>query len=473
MSQASSIIAALGAGSGVDMAALATNLANAQFELRTTRLAEKSQTLERQISAASSIKNTLSLLAGALGDRVRAGDLAVTPQIGNPSVATATSPTGTAGSGTYTLEVLSLARNQTLASTAFADPQAAIGAGSLTFRFGATDGTGFTEDTGHAPLTVDIAEGATLDDIARAINGKNAGVTAYVAQTTQGAQLVFKGPEGANNGFVIEATETAGLEGLAALAWNPASGGDPAQLIETSADAQFELDGLAMTSATNDVGKVAPGLSLNLTGTNAGMPTTIGFPSPVSNISTAMQDLVSALNEVAGELKTATDPTTGDLSRDPGARALKRTFSGLAGMVVMPNAPADAPRTLSDLGLAIERDGTFRLDTARLQASLERDPGAVAAMFTNGLYGVYATFDKVAREASQTGNPGSLAGSVARYQAQSADITEQTDKLAEQQERLRATMVARFAKAETRIGESKSTLSFLQSQIDAWNGGRD
>jgi len=30
-------------------------------------------------------------------------------------------------------------------------------------------------------------------------------------------------------------------------------------------------------------------------------------------------------------------------------------------------------------------------------------------------------------------------------------------------------MVARFAAADTRIGVSKSTLSFLQNQIDAWN----
>ena len=63
--------------------------------------------------------------------------------------------------------------------------------------------------------------------------------------------------------------------------------------------------------------------------------------------------------------------------------------------------------------------------------------------------------------------------SIARYKSQSTQISEDAAKLLDQQERLRATMVARFAKADTRIGESKSTLSFLQSQIDAWNGGRD
>lgn len=473
MTETSSIVSALGGGSGVDMVALANNLADAQFQLRTERLAARSETLERQISAASSLKNSLSLLASALGDRVRTGDLSVAPQIANGSVATVSSPAGATGSGSYSLEVLSLAATQTLSSPAFADSTAVVGAGTLTFRFGETSGASFAEDASHAAVTVDIASGSTLADIASAINAKKAGVSAYVAQTAQGAQLVLKGPEGAKNGFIVEAVETVGEEGLAALAWNPAAGGDPARLLSASADAQFKLDGLVMSSASNSTGTVAPGISLKLTGTNVGAPTTISFSSPVANISAAMQDLVSALNEVAGDLRAATDPLSGDLARDSGARALKRTFSELAGQIIMPGATGDAPRTLADLGLATERDGSFRLDTARLKATLERDPAGAAAMFTTGLHGVFATFDKMARTASSTGDPGSLAGSISRYQKQSKQLSDDSAKLADQQERLRATLVGRFAAADTRISASKSTLSFLQSQIDAWNAQRD
>src|SRR5690606_39942556 len=123
-----------------------------------------------------------------------------------------------------------------------------------------------------------------------------------------------------------------------------------------------------------------------------------------------------------------------------GARALQRALSELGSQVVMPNAPEGAPRTLPDLGLAIRRDGTFRLDTERLQKTLERDPAGVAAMFTPGLYGVYSTFDKLARSASSTGDPGSLGGSIARYQKKSSDLGKAMSKLAEQQETLRADM---------------------------------
>lgn len=474
MTEASSIISALGAGSGVDMAALATNLATAQFQLRAERLTAKSEILEQQISAASSLKNSLSLLASSLGDRVRLGDLAVTPQVANASVATASSPSGVMGSGTYSLEVVSLASAQTLASPAFADPAAVVGAGSLTFRFGATSDAAFTEDASHTPVTITIASGSTLNDIAGAINAAKAGVTAYVAQTTDGAQLVLKGTSGEQNGFIVEASETPGEEGLAALAWNPTSGGDPARLIASSADAEFKLDGLTMTSASNSTGTVAPGLALTLTGKNVGAPTQISFSSPVANITTAMHDIVAALNEIVGELNAATNVLGGGpLASDPGARALKRTLAGLGTQVIMPSAAVDAPSTLSDLGLAIERNGTFRLDTQRLQKTLERDPAGAAAMFTTGLHGVYATIDKIARAAATTGDPGTLAGSIARYQAQSKQVSEDSAKIAEQQETLRASLVARFTKAEARIGASKSTLSFLQAQIEAWNGQRD
>lgn len=473
MVDSSSIVTALGAGSGIDMAALATNLATVQFQARSERLIARSEVLERQISAASTIKSTLSLLASALGDRVRTGDLSPQPSVASPAVASASSPVGTTGKGSYTLEVLALATRQTLAGPALASAGSAAGAGTLTIRFGTASAGGFTADSTQAALDVEIASGATLTDVAAAINAKGAGVTAYVAQTAAGAQLVMKGAEGAARGFIVEATETPGEEGLAALAWNPAAGGDPARLLSAAGDASFKLDGLAMTSAGNATGPLAPGLSLTLTGTNAGAPTTITFGNPAAGITGAMQDFVSALNEVADQLRTATDPLTGDLARDPGARALRRALSELAGEVIMPAAAGGAPRTLADLGLATQRDGSFRLDAARLEATLASSPEGAAAMFTPGLYGIFATIDRVARNASKTGDPGSLAGSIARYQSQSSATAKENAALAEKQEALRASLTARFAKADSRISASQSTLSFLQAQIDVWNADKD
>ena len=83
-----SIISTLGAGSGIDMAALTTKLVDAQFATKIARLEKKDEQLDAQISAASSIKNKIQLLATALGERVRTGDLTPLPTIANGAVAT-------------------------------------------------------------------------------------------------------------------------------------------------------------------------------------------------------------------------------------------------------------------------------------------------------------------------------------------------------------------------------------------------
>jgi len=450
------------------MAALVQNLTNAQFASKVDRNTARSETVERQISAASALKSSLLQLSSSIGDRVRAGDLSSQPTIANSAVAAVSRGTLT-GRGTYSLEVTQLAANQVLTSAPFAAATTPTGSGSLTFRFGSIAGAAFVEDLSHAPASITIPSGSTLADVATAINAANIGVSAYVASGTDGAHLMFKGKEGAASGFVIEATETVGEEGLAALAWTPATG--PAQLLSTARDAEFKLDGLTLTSASNTVTNVAPGLSLALTGTNPGAPATIRFSDPATAASTFMNDLVGALNELAGELKTQTDPLSGDLARDSGARALRRALSQLAGSTVMPGASPGEPKTLADLGLATNRDGTFRLDSARLSATLAASPEGAAAMFTTGLFGVFATFDKLSRRLTAPGDPGTLAGSLSRLSKQQRSLGDEASKLAEAQEKLRSRLTTQFAGVDSRVAASKSTLSFLQNQIDAWNAG--
>ncbi len=463
-----SIVSALGGGSGIDMAALAKNLAEAQFSGRTSRLTSKSEKLDRQISAASNLKSMLLSLSTSLGDRVRSGDLSPQPQLSNTAVARPSLSGSATPSGSYTLEVTALAHAQVLASPAYAIATSPVGAGTLTLRFGTIAGGGFSEDPAHAAIDVTIASGATLADVASAINGASADITAYVANTADGAKLVLKGMEGSAQGFTLSANETPGELGLAALAWEPTNGA-PNRLLTGAGDAAFKIDNLAMTATSNNITNAVPGLNLALSATNANAPALISFADPGASVATAMQDLTAALNEVASQLHSAMDPVSGDLANDGGAQALRRALSSLAGATVMPSAAADAPHTLADLGLSTQRDGSFAFDSKRLTATLKANPQGTAAMFTNGLYGVYATIDGISRAASRAGNPGSLAGSIARYSSQKTQVTSDKTKMADAQEKLRAQLAGRFATSENHVGASKATLSFLQNQIAAWN----
>jgi flagellar hook-associated protein 2 len=476
-----SLVSQLGAGSGIDMAALAANLATAQFAATVDRLSTKSDTLTAQISSASNIKSMLLNFSTSLGDAVRTGSLSPQPQIANSAVASGTLSGTRTPSGSFSLEVTALAKGQTLASAPYAAATDKVGAGTLTLRFGTvqpatTDTDGNTTPASLSPtaqrdaVNVTIPAGATLSDVANAINAKKSGVTAYVAQTSAGAQLVFKGPEGAASGFQIEASEDAATPGLSKLAWTPASG--TGQLVTTAGDASLIIDGLARMAPSNTVSEAIPGVTLKLTGTNAGAPTKVTFTDTSAALSTTMSDLTGVLNEIAAALKTATDPVSGDLRSDSGARALKKAFGQLAGTTVMPNATGTA-KTLADLGLSTQRDGTFVLDTSRLKATLASDPDGVAAMFTTGLYGVYATVDKLNRSASSATDPGSLGGSISRFTKQLAQVKEDQTDITAKQDTLRANLTARFAVSDSNISASKSTLTFLQNQIDAWNNSNN
>ena len=78
--------------------------------------------------------------------------------------------------------------------------------------------------------------------------------------------------------------------------------------------------------------------------------------------------------------------------------------------------------------------------------------------------------DRLARDNTTRSDPGSLAGSVSRYEAQVERNSDKLDRIAEQQENLRERLTRDLVAAERRISASQSTLSFLEQQIEAWNG---
>jgi flagellar hook-associated protein 2 len=470
-SSGSSIISALGAGSGIDFIKLADDISAASFAAQRDQITARQTALTAQVSAAAQLRSAITDLSSALGERIRSGDLAPKGELANAAVAKVTVPPGVSPRGSFSLEVTSLAQSQTLVSRPLASRDALVGAGTLTLRFGAVSGASFTADGARAAIDIAVTETDTLATLATKISEASGGaVSAYVATGTNGAQLVMKGKDGAANGFVLEATGAGGgavAGDLEYLGWT--AGSTSADLRQSARDAAFTLDGVAMTSPTNGVTGLAGGFGLTLTATNAGAPTSLTFSTENGAFSSVMEDFVGALNDIIGQVNELAAPLGGELGNDPGARELRRDLAGLASRVVMPGATGSEPRTLADLGLALNRDGTFRLDSARLNRSLETSPDAVAAMFTTGVNGVFATFDRFARENSLTTDPGSLGGSLKRYETQQAANDKRLARIAEQQSDLRERLAREFTASERRVSASQSTLAFLRQQVDMWS----
>lgn len=471
----SQLLTSLGVGTGVDMTAMATNIATAQYATQTDAVNTRLSNVALQISQASQLKSDLLTLSSSFSSLVDSGNLLPAPTVTNASVASATLPSGSSGiTGTYALEVTALAQPQVLATTSFSASAATMKPGTLTFNFGTSSGSSFTADAGHAPATITIADGATLAQVASAVNSARIGVTAYVATNANGSQLVFKGSEGAANGFTISANDTStgtstGASSLSTLAYDPGAASATITRQQSAGDAAYKLDGISRTSTTNTIDNAAPGLSLKLTGTNSGNPTTITYSDPSSGITSTMSNLVSALNAIMTELNTDMSAATGNLYNDQGAKAVSRAFSQLAGTTIMKNAADGEPKTLADLGVSTKKDGSFALDTTKLAKALSDNPAAVAAMFTKGVNGIYSTVYKVTSALTTSTDTGSLAGSITRYTAQQTTLTTQKSKLSDQQTALRARLITQYAAANSAVAASNSTLTYLKNQIAAWN----
>jgi flagellar hook-associated protein 2 len=170
-----------------------------------------------------------------------------------------------------------------------------------------------------------------------------------------------------------------------------------------------------------------------------------------------------------GELKASLDPANGGLAQDPATRAARSQLLQLTSATVMPNATSGDPKTLSDLGMSIDKSGNFTLDTARLTKVLGDNPKGVAAMFTTGLYGIYGTIDGLTRNLTATGQAGSLGSAIDKYTKLKSTLADQRGQLVTQQDQVRTRLIKQFASTNSLVATSKSTLSYLQNQIAAWN----
>lgn len=471
-----SITKTLGGGSGIDTTALVQSLVDAQFETRNATLTKREETLTAQISAASTHKSNITGFATALSNLSKSGTLATQPTSSNPAIL---SVTRLAGADLTTLnakvEVRQLAAPQTTASTPRASASVPVGQGTLTLRFGTasvTEGamTGFTPGSG-APVAITIdASNSSLDGIAKAINAAKAGVTASVMTDSAGARLVLKGASGETRAFTLTATEASGQPGLAAL--NVGIGASGTTIGSAASDAIVAIDGVALKRDGNSISDLVPGVKLDLVGAQVGTVVQIGKSAPSSALIQAAQDFVATYNEVFGALNKDLDPVDGALRQDLAAKALKRSLQQLT-LTPIAAGSGTAPTTLAQIGLQTNRDGTLTLNTATLTSALVNNPAQVEKMFaeasgTNATNnGLSAALDSIAAAAASTTR--GLGGSVLNYNRAKTDVGDDRADALDRAEALRTRMTRQFASMDAKVAAYKSTMTFLQGQIDAWN----
>ena len=465
---ADSIAVTLGAGSGIDTKTLVSSLIDAQFAAKTRALTTRKETLTAQISALGQLKSGLSGFSTALTSLVSGGSLSTQPVSSNTSILNVGLLPGASISGlSANVEVRQLATAQVVNSGAVADKAAPFGKGSLTITLGtvAYTGdvpTGITPKGGATPVTVTIGDGQnSLQGIADAINLAKAGVTASVVSDATGSRLVVKGATGTDQAFTIDVTEDGGAPGLSALAFN--QGTQPMALTRKSVDALVALDGVEVRRPSNGVSDLLPGVKLDLVNAVPGQSVTIGTSAPTSALSQAMTDIVETYNQLISIAKTETSATNGVLRNDSGARELMRQLGALSNRDLNPSAATGEPKTLGELGVATNRDGTLTLNTAQLQSALSKNGAAVEKLLTVGLG---AALRQISISLNAPSGP--LTASQSGYSRLQTSLAREEEKIALDTETLRTRLTRQFAGMDARVSAYKATQSFLDQQIRSW-----
>lgn len=454
----SSIANSLGFGSGIDIKQLVTDLSNASRDPKIKQMAELTQKNQTRISALSQARADLDGFADSLGQMVSDGTLRSTPTVSDESVLGATSRAGlSADSFAATVVVNQLARAQTNYSGVVADKAAAIGTGTMTLTVG-----------GVAKTITIGATNNSLDGLANAINASGAGVTASIIADEGGHRLILKGPTGETGAFTL--TADAGADpGLSAFT----TGGGMTEG-QSAVNAEFTIDGIAFSRATNIIDDVVPGMSLTLKKAAPGQPVDIGASRPLDMIKQTVGDFVAVYNQLKKSLVAASSmsgPTTS-------LRELERELAGLLHKVISSHGSINK---LSDIGITSTKDGLLAVDNTKLDKVLAADAGAVEALFNprrdathteQSDPGIAFALDAIRDKA--VGANGAIDRVSKSLDAKKENLADQLEKIEEREDAYRKRLEKQYGSLEARLASFKATQSYLEQQIKLWsNQGND
>lgn len=361
------------------------------------------QDKEKAITSQISAYGTLSGAVGAFQTTVTALADASKYKVANATTSDDKVLTATAGTdtvkGNYSVNVTQLAQAQTITAAGQESTTALIGSGNstvLTFDFGSVTGGTLTDgkytgstfdlDATRVARTVTIdGSNNSLQGIRDAINKAGIGVTASIISdgSDKPNRLVLTSDKSGETSSMR--VSVAGDQELSDLLSYAPNGTQNMTQSNAGQNAKLTVNGVAITSPTNNVENAVPGVTMSVLkiGTSS-----VGVSMDTSGIKTALTNFVKAYNDlnstvntltaVTPDLKQGAARTGGPLVGDSTTNSLKTGLRKLFGTSV-PGLDSTVT-SLSQLGVAFQKDGTLKLDTGVLQKAIDKNSDDVVKL---------------------------------------------------------------------------------------------
>ena len=379
-------ISSAGIGSGLDIEGIISSLMAAE-RIPLTKVSQERTAINTKISIYGIIKNSFADLKAAADKLSSLNNLNPLKATSSDEKIVSASASAAGAKGSYSIEVSQLAKAQSVAAQGVATADTTVGTGSLTITLGSYDsGTNmFTDNAAKTPVTINIGAGQqTLDGIKQAINDSDAGVTASIVNDGAGSRLVLTSKEtGAVNGFKLEVTDADGINtdtnGLSRLAYDPtaaAGAGKNADTLQVAQNANFTINNLPVSKASNTVTDAVAGLTLNLKAQTTS-PVNLEVGLDDTALKTTLDGFVTAYNKIRGNLKDQQQKDA-TLSRETTPSTLERGLRN-----ILREQVAQYGIGLSDIGLSFDKDGVLSLNKTKLDTAVAADPSILEKVFAN------------------------------------------------------------------------------------------
>jgi flagellar hook-associated protein 2 len=338
-------------GSGFDVSATVSSIVS-NLQAVETPWKTQLKSLESQDTAISSLGTLYSNLSNAMSSLTDATGIMAekTGSSSNNNVLELTAASSSAVAGTHTVVVTSLAQTSSGYLTEITNSSDTL-SGSISIAVGS--GTAQT-------VKLDSTDN-TLSGLASAINAAGIGVTASVLKDSSGSRLsLVSGTSGANGNLTVTSSITDTTNANTALAYKSSA---------TGADAALTVDGIDLTSSSNTVAGLIPGVTFQLLSDAPSTQVQVVIANDNSDVETTIATVVSDYNSLISAINTQEgNDSSGNAEPLYGSPTLsllqQQLLSGLN--TQNPNGYLDAITNASDTlsgSISIQVSGGFLLDT--------------------------------------------------------------------------------------------------------------
>jgi flagellar hook-associated protein 2 len=387
-------ITSTGLGSGLKINDIVTAIVGAEKDPAMKKIDADAKTATDKISAFSALNSALSSFKSSYKELGYSSTYsAVSIKSSDEGILTAKGGIG-AETGSFEFKVNQRAQAHTLVSgdaATFSNPNATVGTGTLTLRFGTYNGDGsfsVNADKTIKTITVDSSNNS-LSGLRDTINKGDFGVTASIINDGSAYRLVLTSKEtGEANAIELTAADDDGNNtdagGLSRFAYDATN----KNMKQTSVaqNASIEMNGITITRSKNEIDSVIQGVTLNLNGvTEPGKVVKLTIGKDTSTIESQIRAFMDTYNKTASQINDLTKyngsgSTNGVLIGDATVRNVKSLMRDV--LNTQTKDTGSSIRSFADLGLLTKKDGTLELDETKFKAAMSGSVEDISKFFT-------------------------------------------------------------------------------------------